>query len=289
MQPALITVVGALNMDMVTVAHRMPEAGETIEAKEYSEHYGGKAANTSIAAYRLSHERPEMSQTSRSRGYTDAHAGINVRMIGRVGDDRRGTELKANLEANSVDASGVRIADGYKTGVAVVIVDSEIGQNGAGESRLFYHAGANHSLNFFEFQRGEPLAGASKPDLLISQLEIPLETVEQILGAAHRNGVETLLNPSPADWLHRGIYKTVSHLVMNQVEASGLTSITDLDDEDSWAKAADVLIGRGVKNVVLTLGAKGAYFANGGGRGHVEAEPNVTVKDTTGAGYSASA
>ena len=274
MPPPTIVIVGALNTDLVTVTDRVPDVGETLVAKHYSEHFGGKGANTSIAAYRLSHNK-------------SGARNARIRMIGRVGDDARGPPLIENLTKKGVDASGVQKVGGKMTGVCIALVESESGHSGEGENRLLIHAGANHSLKPTEFKRWENFGVSSKPDLLISQLEIPRDTVTQVLDTASKNRIETLLNPSPVDWLPSDIYKTVGHLVVNETEAKALRlrSTDELDDEKSWASAAEDFIEMGVKNVVITLGSQGAYYSTSRGvRGHVQAEPNVKVRDTTGAG-----
>ena len=289
MPPSTIVIVGALNTDLVTVTDRVPDVGETLVAKHYSEHFGGKGANTSIAAYRLSHNKPGARNISSYGDSISPIEDIRIRMIGRVGDDARGRPLIDNLKKNGVDASGVQKIGGEMTGVCIALVESESGDSGVGANRLLIHAGANHSFKAAEFKRWESFGGSSKPDLLISQLEIPRDVVTQILETASRSGIETLLNPSPVDWLPSEIYETVAHVVVNETEAKTLRLRRTewLDDEKSWARAAEDFITMGAKNVVITLGAKGAYYSTSlGGRGHVRAEPNIKVKDTTGAGYA---
>lgn len=289
MPHSTIVIVGALNTDLVTIMDRVPDVGETLLAKHYSEHFGGKGANTSIAAYRLSHNKSGARNVSRYGSSISPLEDIRISMIGRVGDDARGPPLIDNLKDNGVDASGVQQVRGEMTGICIALVESESGHSGVGENRLLIHAGANHSLKAAEFKSWENFGGSSKPDLLISQLEIPRDTVTQILDTASKNGIETLLNPSPVDWLPSDIYKTVAHLVVNQMEANALKirPTNGLDDEKRWASVAEDFIEMGVENVVITLGAKGAYYSTRlGDRNHVQAEPNVKVKDTTGAGYA---
>lgn len=289
MPPSTIVIVGALNTDLVTVTDRVPDVGETLVAKHYSEHFGGKGANTSIAAYRLSHNKSGARNVTSYGGNISPLEDIRIRMIGRVGDDARGPPLIENLRKNGVDVSGVQKVRGEMTGVCIALVESESGDSGVGENRLLIHAGANYSLKPAEFKKWESFGSSSKPDLLISQLEIPRETVAQILDTASKNGIETLLNPSPVDWLPSDIYKRVAHLVVNETEANALKirSTDGLEDEKRWASVAEDFIDMGVKNVVITLGANGAYYSTSlGDRDHVPAEPNVRVQDTTGAGYA---
>ena len=285
MSPSTIVVIGSLNTDLVTITNRIPDPGETLEAKGYSEHYGGKGANTSIAAHRLSHYKPGRTPVTKPEAGISPHEDMTVRMIGRVGADDRGRSLIENLKANGVDASGVEEVSGVMTGVCVAIVESQESNSTAGENRLLFHAGANHSLKPENFKRVQDF-GRVKPNLIILQLEIPTKTVVQILDCAHKNGVDTLLNPSPADYLLTDVYRTVTHLVLNETEAAQLRArpTDNLGDEQGWANIAANFIELGVQNVVITLGAKGAYFKNRHDQGHIQAQPDIKVKDTTGAG-----
>lgn len=137
-----------------------------------------------------------------------------------------------------------------------------------------------------EFMTLESLGGGDVPDLLISQLEIRRDTIEQALETAHREGVEVLTNPSPALYLLPHLYSMVSHLVMNETEAWLLSECTpeDIKNQTGWAQIVEYFHKLGVKNVVITLGEKGAYYSNDLGAGYVEAEKNCTVLDTSGAG-----
>jgi len=138
-----------------------------------------------------------------------------------------------------------------------------------------------------EFRTLESLAGGIKPELVIAQLEIPRETIEQILTTASREGVEVLLNPAPAQFLLTPVYKAITHLIVNETEAALLSGqyIEDLTNLAGWASVTDEFLLKGAKNVVVTLGAQGAYYSNTVGHGgYVEAEKDLPVVDTTGAG-----
>jgi ribokinase len=308
MPPQTITVIGSLMVDQITVTDRLPDVGESLEATSFSRHLGGKGANAAIAAYRTSHLRPSSSSSSvPATALDDSLPAINgdhgptingsltsystendddiqVRMIGAVGDDEFGSQLLTRLNENCIDTSGVRIVRGQFTDVCVAIVESDFGEN-----RLLMTTGAAKSLPPSDFLTLESLGGGSrKPDLLISQLELLRETVEQILETASREGVDTLLNAAPAKYLLSPLYRSITHLVVNEPEAAMLSGreMSEMSTMAEWASVTDEFLQKGVKNVVVTLGAKGAYYSNAvGNGGYVEAEKGINVVDTTGAGY----
>lgn len=260
--------------DLLTIADRVPDRGETITSTRFSTHHGGKGANSAVAAYRLSHNNPKNS------GHTPVMGGeTQVRMIGAVGADEFGPPLKEKLTASGVNTDGIRVVKDQPTGVGVVLVEEDFGEN-----RILFHPGANYDLLPSEFTTLASLAGGVKPDLLISQLELRRETIEQVIETASREGIDVLLNPAPASYLMPRIYRMVTHLIVNETEAVML-SPSDIDRQDGWANVGNYFLRLGVKNVVVTLGAQGAYYLNESGGGYVEAEKQCIVVDTTGAGY----
>ncbi|KAL8666351.1 MAG: hypothetical protein Q9202_001622 [Teloschistes flavicans] len=273
MDPRTIAVVGSLAEDLIMTADRMPDNGETLTANSFSRHPGGKGANSAVAAYRLSHFK------SRKQSDDD----VQVRMTGAVGDDKIGRRLIEKLDENKVDTSKIRSVPDKSTGTAVVIVTD------FGENRILVHPGANYELMPKDFLRWEDLAGGVKPDLLITQLEIGFETVEQVLKTAMSNEIDVLLKPAPASFLVDEAYEGLAHLIVNETEAAMLATAAGAFNERTpvkeWGKVADEFLGKGAKNVVITLGAKGAYYSNQRGQGHhAKAVPDVNVIDTTGAG-----
>lgn len=157
---------------------------------------------------------------------------------------------------------------------------------GSGESRNVGYQGANLKWKPRKEDSVECLAGGEVPDLIICDLGTPREVVMQVLATASRNGVDTLLNAAPAHHLESAIYKHITHLLLNRNEAAMLSRQSELSDLKAWENAAEYFIQLGVKNVVITLGKRGAYYAtHQGERGVVEAVVNVKVMDTTGAGY----
>lgn len=271
----IISVVGGLNMDMIFETDRMPEIGESMDSTTLSTLPGGKGANTAIATYRASRSKA-------SKG-SDDKGNIRVFMNGAVGDDDFGVVLRTKLEEEGVDISGVRTVENERSGTCVVIVETEFG-----DSRNIAYQGANLKWTPRVRNSVECLAGGAKPDLIIAHLGVRREEVERVLETASRNGVETLLNPSPAVYLANSTYKNLTHLIVNETEAALQSgrNVDELHDLATWQEVVDDFIQLGVKNVVITLGEKGAYYATSDGeKGVVDAEKNIEVVDTTGAGY----
>ena len=262
-----ITIIGSLNTDLITRTSRIPAAGETLISSSYDTGCGGKGANQAVACARL----------SRAKGSRVEEAGCTVNMIGAVGDDMFGRELIDGLVSNGIGVDGVRVKGGEKSGVAVIIVEEE-----SGENRILMSPNANYALRPSDFERlPDPL-----PDLIILQLEIPLVTVLHILKFAREKNVDVLLNPAPAVKLPREAYSAVHHLVVNETEASIITSTTA--QQHSWALWGDHmerLIDLGIPHVLITLGAEGViYIDTETQRVSRVLGEKVTVVDSTGAG-----
>lgn len=289
----VIAIVGGINMDLIYETDRTPDLSESKDSASLVYCTGGKGANTAIATYRACHVKAvgDGSIFNRARAAEGKAAmsdidkkKIDVYMNGSVGDDEFGKELKAKLEQNGVNVSGVRTVEGEKSGTCCVIVETD-----TGESRNLAYQGANLKWKPRDEDSVECLAGGAKPDLIVTHLGIPREVIEDVLERAGRRGVDTLLNPSPASYLISSTYKNLTHLLMNETESAMLSDhdIHEFKDLAAWKKAAAGFIKLGVKNVVITLGSKGAYYAtHRGEKGLVEAEKNVKVADSTGAGYA---
>ena len=258
MASALITVIGSLNKDLITRTSRVPAAGETLTANSFSTGSGGKGANQAVACARLSRHDP------RSRG------DVHVRMIGCVGSDSFGQELIEGLNSDGIDTTGVEVLVGKITGVSVIVVEEDTGEN-----RIMFSPGANYSLTPERFIN-LPLP---VPDLIVLQMETPLETILQVLEIARKHAVDVLLNPAPALDLPEAAYQAITHLVLNESEAALLSQTSGSD----WESIARIFRDLGVSNVIITLGAEGAFFATGEQFGRVPAD-KVKVVDTTGAG-----
>ena len=204
-----------------------------------------------------------------------------VFMNGAVGDDDFGTKLRKNLEKHNIDISGVQTVEG-NSGTCAVIVETL-----TRESRNLGYQAANLEWKASNPEAVECLAGGLKPDLVITHLGIPRERIEKVLQTAAKARVDTVLNPSPAHTLVSATYKNVTHLILNDQEAAQLSrrEYDELVTPDAWEEVAQEFIEKGVKNVVLTLAERGAYYAaHDGKKGKIEAVPDVKVMDATGAG-----
>ncbi|TLD31205.1 hypothetical protein PspLS_02823 [Pyricularia sp. CBS 133598] len=268
-QTPLITVLGSLNIDLVSYVPHHPLPGETLTANSFAVSPGGKGANQAIACAKLS--RPQSDKTA---------ATAKVRMVGAVGADSYGSLLRNNLEGHGVDVSGVAVrADPAKTGLAIIVVDEPTGQN-----RIILSPESNHDLD----KAVAIEAGLKdKPDLLIMQLEVPIPVVLEALQAARTAGVPVLLNPAPAVELPASAFEGLKHLVVNETEAAVLGRVAEsvLDTEEGLRSVADGFVKAGVRNVVITLGGRGVYFLQGRtGKAALVPALKATVVDTTAAG-----
>ena len=250
---AQLVVVGSVNTDLMLRVPRQPRAGETLSGHGFTVQPGGKGANQAVAAARL---------------------GANTALIGCVGEDDFGNQAIAALTHGGVDVRHVcRIAD-RPTGVALIMTDDD------GENCIALDSGANAMLGSTQVAAAEALiANAS---LLLCQLEVPSQAVTTALALARANGVPTALNPSPFAPVARSLIAGLEFVIPNRIEASELTGIR-IDDMDSAVAAARSLHALGAAQVLLTLGADGVLWCNGGDCEHLPAQP-VQVVDTTGAG-----
>lgn len=246
-----IIVVGSLNTDLVVQAPRFPKPGETISGKDLQIIPGGKGANQAVAA---------------------ARQGMSVAMVGRVGSDSFGPELINNLQQNNVDASHVQIDSGSATGTAIIVV-AEDGQNS-----IVLSPGGNGKVG------SEDLDDVAFSDykLLLLQLEIPIETVLSAARRAQGSGLGVLLNPAPARPLPDELLSLPDFIVPNESELSLLTNLP-VNDVSSATVAARTLLERGIRHVIVTLGARGALIVNQGLTKHIPPF-QVEVVDTTAAG-----
>ncbi|KAK6522696.1 hypothetical protein TWF281_002132 [Arthrobotrys megalospora] len=284
-----IIIIGALNMDMLFASNRPLGIGESINALSFTKLYGGKGANTAIAAYRLSHKRPETSTKEVSDSNTDviqceanltAAIDIRVALHGAVGGDEYGEQLRGYLAAVGVDVSKVDMLPMSPSGICCVLVNSI-----TGESSNIAYQGANMNWQPSEALMGN-LRSGKKPDLVILHLDTSIEAVTKVLRTTAQHGVDTLLNPSPTADLDPQIYQNLTHLILNESEAARLTrkDLNRFTTEDAWKGAGRYFVDQGVEHVVITLGAKGAYYMTASESGLVIPARTVASVDTTGAG-----
>lgn len=248
-----VVVVGSLNMDLVMRTPRVPVGGETLHGHEFSTLPGGKGANQAVACARL---------------------GAKVSMIGQVGNDGFGTTLRDGLAADGIDVSGVLQTTAVGTGVAMILVE-DIGQN-----RIVLAAGANGALTPDDIEAQAALIGGAA--MLVLQLEVPMPVVERAIAIAHNAGVPVLLNPGPAKPLAEALWSQIDLLIPNESEAELLSGIAVTDAASAYT-AARVFRQRGVKCVLITLGANGVAVIDDAGERHLPAHV-VKAVDTTAAG-----
>ena len=236
-----ILIIGSINKDLVVTAPRFPKEGETILGSNFYTGNGGKGANQACAIGKL---------------------GGDVSILGAVGDDSFGKDLCNALISNNVNTDNLIIKNNVSTGIAVITVTDD------GANNIIVAQGANASITKDDIK--EELI--SLYDIIVMQLEIPLEIAEYAAYIAKKLGKTVVLNPSPAVKLSRDFLSYVDILIPNETEIDIIGGI-------------DYAFECGVKNIILTLGANGCDFINKEGRKHFDAY-NVDVVDTTAAGDS---
>jgi ribokinase len=204
---------------------------------------------------------------------------IQVKMIGAVGDDRYGEKFIVELNRNGVDASGIVTVPNTRSSICFVMLEHLTREN-----RCLFTLGATATWKKEDFINAEQLGGGIRPDLVVAQMEIDKEVVETMIETAGKAGIEFCLNAAPATPIGKRFYQHLTHLLVNESEAAIMTG-RDRDEvnEETWPIIAQEFLNRGVKNVVITLGAKGAFYANATGSDHCPSF-DVKVEDTTGAG-----
>lgn len=247
-----IIVVGSSNTDMILKLDHIPKPGETVLGGEFVTAAGGKGANQAVAA---------------------ARAGGDVTFVARVGSDMFGERAVAGFVESGINVDHVQY-DSAPSGVALIFVGADA------ENSIGVASGANAKLSPADVKKAAGAFGTA--DVLIMQLETPLETVQAAAELAEANGALVILNPAPAQPLPDELLRKISLLTPNETEAEILTGIA-VSDDASCERAADVLLAKGVKTVIITLGSRGAFVASPTVRQIV---PSFQVKqvDTTAAG-----
>ena len=248
-----IVVIGSSNTDMVIRTPQIPRPGETVLGGGFFMAPGGKGANQAVAA---------------------ARAGGDVHFIARVGDDIFGRRSLDGFVSDGIHAERIIQDKDAPSGVALIIVGPD------GENCIAVASGANARLAVSDIRQAEPIIASA--DIVLMQLESPLETVREAAEIAASAGVPVILNPAPARALDDDILSRVAYLTPNETEAEILTGITLINKSD-LAKAADALLAKGMKAVLITLGAKGVYVATREKKEVVPAFKVIPV-DTTAAG-----
>lgn len=249
-----ILVIGSFMMDLVAKTPRAPREGETIIGHSFSQFTGGKGANQAVAAAKL---------------------GSNVTMLGKVGEDSFGDSQINSLKSAGVNTEYVIKDNSDSTGVGFVTLEDN------GKNRIIIIPGVNMLLKPSDIIRNEKLIKLS--DIIILQLEIPLETVYTAIDIAYEYSKTIIFNPAPAAKINNEYLKKVSYFIPNEIEAKDFTGI-DIINKESAKIAAAKLLKMGCQNIVITMGDKGVYFLNIKDEEYFVEGINVNVIDTTAAG-----
>lgn len=252
-QSPTITVVGSFMMDLVIKAPRRPQKGETLIGESFGMYPGGKGFNQAIAASRL---------------------GATVHMVGKLGEDDFGTRFRKSLKAAGIGFEHVTTTEQAMTGVGSPVIDA------AGDNSIIVVPGANMLLAPKDIENARELI--AKSDMVLMQLENPVETIHHAAEIAHEYGVPVLLNPAPACKLPDEFLSQLTILTPNEIEAEMLSGFS-VADTGSAVQAAHVLLDKKIQSVVLTLGSRGALLAE---KNRLIMVPGYTVDvvDTTAAG-----
>jgi ribokinase len=253
--PKPIVVVGSINTDLVAVTARIPAVGETVIGTDFQIHPGGKGANQAVAVARL---------------------GYPVRMIGRLGTDTFGAQLRTHLENAGVDVTGVVASEGT-SGVAVIVVSHE------GENSIVVTPGANAKLTPKDLEAN--IGTIREAGIVLAQLEIPLETVGCLAVICEREDIPLILDPAPASELPQEIFRRIRWFTPNQTEAAFyIGKRNGIAESQASETMARQMLNRGSNGVVLKMGAEGVYVASQDGIGERVAAFPVKAIDTTAAG-----
>ncbi|PKG39744.1 ribokinase [Psychromonas sp. Urea-02u-13] len=248
-----LVVLGSVNADHVLQVPNFPRPGETLHGHNYAVIAGGKGANQAVAAARL---------------------GADVDFIACVGDDSFGLDIRKKFSDDGINVDAVMVEKNIPTGIAMIQVSA------SGENSICISAEANACLTVARLQAH--LSKISDADMLLMQLETPLETVLAAAQVAHKSATKVVLNPAPAQPLSDELLALVDIITPNETEAQLLTGIIVCDDS-SAQQAADILHKKGIKQVLITLGKEGVWLSE---NNHGQRISGFSVKalDTTAAG-----
>jgi ribokinase len=248
-----IVVAGSSNIDLIVSLSRLPGPGETVGNGAYSQAHGGKGANQAVAA---------------------ARAGADVSFITSLGDDEFGQRMLRDFQQNRINTDYVTQTRGIPTGTAIILVDQQ------GENSIALAPGANNYLTPDYVDECRILLSGA--DLILLQLEIPFETVEYVIDFCSSLGKKVMLNAAPARKLERKHLKPLHSLIVNETEAAMISGLP-VESQEEVQAAARALLDMGTELVVITLGARGAFYMSRREQQFVDAYP-VKPVDTTAAG-----
>jgi ribokinase len=251
----IIVEVGSINMDLVARMPKIPRPGETLLGGAFKMIPGGKGANQAVAAARL---------------------GAQVIMIGCVGNDSFGEEMRVTLSNEGIDTTHIRVHPEQSTGVALIQVDSQ------GQNSIAVASGANFCLTSEDIEKALQAIGGF--DALVMPLETPLETIYTACRIASGKGALVLLNPAPAQVLEKDLLQMIDYLIPNEFEIALMADLT-IQSAFDLNQAASKLLSQGVKNLIVTLGSRGAIYFNGDAKDNLSIPAfQVETVDTTAAG-----
>ncbi len=248
-----VVVVGSYNTDLRIKTERIPLPGETIIGGVFSEGGGGKGANQAVAA---------------------ARSGAEVSFIARVGNDVLGKEGIQKLLEEKINTKYIFQDRDVSTGVAFIVIDKQ------GENSIVVASGANARLNPADIETAHEEISCA--NVLLVQLESPIEAIRKAIKIAHENGTTVILNPAPAQPLDRELLLEIDIITPNKVEAEMITGIK-ANDEEGLCSIVRKFFEYGIKNVLITLGSKGIYAGIPGVMNLIPAF-QVNSIDSTGAG-----
>lgn len=246
-----IVVIGSINTDLVINTNRFPKIGETVSGNGFSVNCGGKGANQAIAAAKL---------------------GGNVTFIGAVGNDENGNISIANLNKSGVNTENIKRTN-VNTGVAVITVCN-------GDNSIILDSGANDLVSTDIIDKNKDIILGA--DVVVMQLEIPIETVSYAASIARSGGVKVILNPAPVKEMPLELLKNTDVLILNETEAEFITKIYP-DTNEKRTKCIEELRKLGVDTIILTLGGDGSLYTDKDDIKYQKAY-KTTVVDTTAAG-----
>jgi len=251
-----ISILGIYVEDLVFFANTIPVTGETVLGDDHVIGPGGKGSNQAVAA---------------------AKAGGKVSFISKIGKDQYGKKALEMYEESNINYSNVIVSEEYATGAAGIMVNKQTGENA-----INVVPGAAGKISKKDIDKS--LDTIKKSKIFLTQLEVPIGVVEYAIEIASSYKVTTILNPAPAAKLKEKIFSMIDYFTPNETEASFYVN-HKIETQEDAKKAANQLIDRGVRNVIITLGEKGAYFANEKEKFYTNAyDFDERVVDTTGAG-----
>jgi ribokinase len=248
-----LVVVGSTNVDMTMQLDHLPRMGESVTNGEYYQAFGGKGANQAVAAARF---------------------GGHVHLVTCLGDDNFSPIILESFIKDNIQTNYVFVETGVSTGMALIMTDSQ-GRNCIGVA-----PGANDNLTPAMVDKA--ITAIKEAEMVLLQCEIPHETNKHVIDLCHQLGVKTMMNLAPARLLEDSYLSKLHLLVVKESEIELLTGLK-ITNQSDIEKAADALLGKGPRNIVITLGARGSFVASEKGKFFAESFIVDSV-DSTGSG-----